>query len=73
MYIAKDSSWKRLCPSWAWSILEAAWSQRVLAAGLAQLGISFGGCQEDQEVPGRSGCGLPGSCHTGEAAACTGG
>lgn len=33
----------------------------------------WGGDLEVQEVPGRSGCELPGSYHTGEAAACTGG
>ena len=50
---------------------EATWSQRRWL--LAQLGLgSASEDREDQEVPGRSGCGLPGSWRTGEAAACSG-
>lgn len=50
---------------------EAIWSQRCWL--LAQLGLgSASEDWEDQEAPGRSGCGLPGSWRTGEAAACSG-
>lgn len=74
--IAKGSSWKKvvLVPllglADARGNLESAcWllASRSLGSALEDLGL------EDQEMPGRSGCGLPGSCHTDEAAACPGG
>lgn len=44
----------------------------VSQVGLRVSSRGLGGGLEDQEVPGRSGCELPGSWHPGEAASCSG-
>lgn len=46
MNIAHDNVWTRLRPSRARLILEAMWSQSVLAPGPARLATSFAGSLE---------------------------
>lgn len=46
MNIAHDNLWKRLRLSQARSILEATWSQSVLAPGPSRLATSFAGSLE---------------------------
>lgn len=55
---ANNNSGKRSNPSWAGSILEATWSESVLAAGPARLGISYGGFREAVWRPRRCQAGL---------------
>lgn len=67
---------KRSCPSLARSLPEATQSQCAGCwpnSAWDQRWRTWGGDLEVQEVPDRSGYRLPGSCHTGEAAACPGG
>ncbi|XP_046510193.1 cytosolic phospholipase A2 beta isoform X1 [Equus quagga] len=59
---ANNNSGKRSNPSWAGSILEATWSESVLAAGPARLGISYGGFREAVWRPRRCQAKVPGTC-----------